>query len=78
MTNYNADYDWDLSKKNSYIFTVPATYTYQIDADTEEEAREILEERGGADILGDVDISAKDYRNATLEETWESEPLLNE
>ncbi len=72
MTNYNADYDWDLSKKNSYIFTVPATYTYQIDADTEEEAREILEERGGADILGDVDISAKDYRNATLEETWES------
>ncbi len=78
MTNYNADYDWDLSKKNSYIFTVPATYTYQIDADTEEEAREILEERGGADILGDVDISAKDYRNATLEETWESEAWLNE
>ena len=78
MIDYNADYDWDLSKKNSYIFTVPATYTYQIDADTEEEAREILEERGGADILGDVDISAKDYRNATLEETWESEVWLNE
>ena len=78
MTDYNADYDWDLSKKNSYIFTVPATYTYQIDADTEEEARDILEERGGADILGDVDISAKDYRNATLEETWESEAWLNE
>ena len=78
MTDYNADYDWDLSKKNSYIFTVPATYTYQIDADTEEEAREILEERGGADILGDVDISAKDYRNATLEETWKSEASLNE
>ncbi len=75
-SNYNER--WDLSKKNSYVFSVPATYTYQIDADTEEEAREILEERGGADILGDVDISAKDYRNATLEETWESEAWLNE
>ena len=47
MIDYNADYDWDLTKKNSYIFSVPATMIYQIDADTEEEAREILEERGG-------------------------------
>ena len=51
---------------------------YRIDADSEGEAREILEERGGSDIRGDLDISSKDYRNATLEETWESEPLLNE
>jgi hypothetical protein len=78
MIDYNAPYDWDLSKKNTYIFTVPATMVYQIDADTEEEAREVLEERGGSDIGGDLDISSKDYRNATLEETWESEPLLNE
>ena len=75
MTDYGADYDWDLSKKNSYIFSVPATMVYQIDADTEEEAREILEERGGADIRGNLDISSKDYRNATLEETWEVEVL---
>ena len=78
MIDYNADYDWDLSKKNSYVFSVPATYIYQIDADTEGEAREILEERGGADILGDLDVSAKDYRNANLEETWESEAWFNE
>lgn len=75
MTDYGADYDWDLSKKNSYIFSVPATMVYQIDADTEEEAREILKERGGADIRGNLDISSKDYRNATLEETWEVEVL---
>ena len=25
MIDYNADYDWDLSKKNTYIFSVPAT-----------------------------------------------------
>ena len=75
MTDYGADYDWDLSKKNSYIFSVPATMVYQIDADTEEEAREILEERGGSDIRGNLDISSKDYRNATLEETWEVEAL---
>ena len=78
MTDYGADYDWDLSKKNSYIFSVPATMVYQIDADTEEEAREILEERGGADIRGNLDISSKDYRNATLEETWGSKAWLNE
>ena len=75
MTDYNADYDWDLSKSNTYIFSVPATMVYQIDADSEEEAREILEERGGSDIRGNLDISSKDYRNATLEETWEVEAL---
>ena len=71
MTDYGADYDWNLSKSNTYIFSVPATMVYRIDADSEGEAREILEERGGSDIRGNLDIS-KDYRNATLEETWES------
>ena len=65
----------DLTKKNTYIFSLPATYIWQVDADSEEEAREILEERGGSDIRGNLDISSKDYRNATLEETWEVEAL---
>ena len=30
----------DLSKKNTYVFSVPATYVYEVDADTEEEAGE--------------------------------------
>ena len=70
MSNYNDR--WDLSKKNTYIFSVPATYVYNVDADSEEEARELLREKGGVDILGDLlEISDKDYRNADLEETWE-------
>jgi len=69
MSNY---YDrLDLSKKNTYVFSVPATYVYEIDADTEDEARELLREEGGTAILGDLlEISDKDYRDAYLEETW--------
>ena len=71
MSNYNDR--WDLSKKNTYILSVPATYLYEIDADTEEEARQLLRDKGGIDIFGELlEISDKDYRNATLEETWES------
>jgi hypothetical protein len=71
MSNYNDR--WDLSKKNTYVFSVPTSYLYQIDADTEKEARAMLEENGGIDILGELsEIDHKAYINATLEETWES------
>ena len=71
MSNYNDR--WDLSKKNTYVFSVPATYIYEIDADNEEEARTMLEEQGGVEILGELgEIDHKSYCNANLEETWES------
>ena len=58
-------------KENTYVFSVPATYIYEIDADTEDEARNILEEAGGLDLLGELcDLSRKDYRNAVLEESF--------
>jgi len=73
MGNGNYNKRWDLSKKNTYILSVPATYFYEIDADTEEEARALLAEEGGLEILGQLgEITHKDYLNATLEETWES------
>ena len=57
----------------TYIFSVPATYVYEVDADSEEEARELLEEEGGMDILGELcDMTRKDYQNATLEQILES------
>ena len=63
----------DLTKKNTYVFSVPATYFYEIDADTEEEARELLVDKGGIDFFGQLgEITHKDYLNATLEETWET------
>jgi hypothetical protein len=71
MSNYNDRLD--LSKKNTYILSVPATYFYEIDADTEEEARALLMKEGGMEILGELgEITHKDYLNATLEETWKS------
>ena len=74
MSNGNYNQRWDLTKKNTYVFSVPATYIYEIDADTEEEARTLLEEHGGIEILGTLgEITHKDYINATLEETWTSE-----
>ncbi len=63
----------DLTKKNTYVFGVPAMYFYTIDADTEEEARKLLVEEGGIEYFGQLgEITHKDYLNATLEETWEA------
>jgi len=71
MSNGNYYDRLDLSKKHTYVFSVPATYIYEIDADTEEEARQLLRDEGGIDILGHLlEISDKDYMNAYLEETW--------
>ena len=72
MSNCNYYDRLDLTKKNTYVFSVPATYVYEIDADTEEEARSALEEKGGIEIIGELgEITRKDYLNASLESTWE-------
>ena len=74
MSNGNYYDRIDLAKKNTYVFSGPATYFYEIDADSEEEARKLLEEGGGMDIMGTLgEITHKDYMNATLEETWRGE-----
>tara|TARA_E500000331_G_scaffold352177_1_gene400204 strand:+ start:44 stop:253 length:210 start_codon:yes stop_codon:yes gene_type:complete len=67
-----SNHERDLLKKNTYVFSVPATYIYEIDADSEKEARSILEDAGGIDLLGELtgpDI--EDYKEAKLEESWE-------
>ena len=43
---------------NTYIFSVPATYFYEVDADTEEEARKLLEEEGGMDTVSYTHLRA--------------------
>ena len=59
------------AKDNTYVFSVPTAYIYTIDADTEEEARDILADAGGLDLFGElVDVTRKDYQNATLEESY--------
>jgi hypothetical protein len=61
------------NKKDKYfVFSVPATMVYEIQAETEEEAREILMEEGGINILGDLcDMTSEDYAQADLEQTYE-------
>jgi DNA-dependent RNA polymerase auxiliary subunit epsilon len=52
---------------SAYKFTVPCHFLYEIEADTEEQARKLLRERGGFDIDGELVIDEIDYRNADLE-----------
>tara|TARA_R100001163_G_C4950312_1_gene118344 strand:- start:4 stop:258 length:255 start_codon:yes stop_codon:yes gene_type:complete len=49
-----------------YEFEVPCSYYYCIEAESEEQARKILIEKGGLDIEGELCIEEKNYRNAIL------------
>ena len=50
----------------TYQFDVPCVYYYEIDAETEEQARKILIEKGGIDIDGDLLLEKGDYEQAKL------------
>ena len=54
--------------KKTFQFDVPCVYYYEIDADTEEEARKILVEKGGLDpdFEGDLCLDEEDYKEAQL------------
>jgi hypothetical protein len=63
----------DQSKKEKYfVFSVPTAFVYEIQAETEEEAREILVEEGGLSIFGEqCEMTSQDYAQADLEQTYE-------
>ena len=50
----------------TFKFAVPCSYTYEIQAQSEDEARKVLEEKGGLDIRGDLEIDEVDYQYETL------------
>ena len=50
----------------TYQFDVPCVYYYEIDAETEEQARKILISKGGIDIEGDLLLEQGDYEQAKL------------
>ncbi|MDO7612919.1 MAG: hypothetical protein MUQ75_01695 [Crocinitomicaceae bacterium] len=62
-----------MAQKDKYfVFSVPTAYIYEIQAESEKEAREILVEHGGIEIYGDqCEMLAEDYQNAELEQTYE-------
>ena len=53
-----------MSKK--YIFDVPCFYVYEVEAETEYEARKILVEDGGLQLDGDLSLDSNDYLDAKL------------
>lgn len=60
-----------VKKEKYFVFSVPTAYIYEIQAETEKEAREILVEHGGIDIHGDqCEMTSEDYENAELEQTY--------
>jgi len=52
--------------KKTYQFDVPCVYYYEIDANTEEQAKKILQQKGGISIDGDLLIDEDNYKQATL------------
>ena len=40
-------------KENYFVFSVPTAYIYEIQAETEKEASELLVEHGGIEIYGE-------------------------
>ena len=47
-----------------YQFIVPCSYYYEIEAKSEDEARQILLDKGGIDIMGELLIESDDYKKA--------------
>ena len=52
--------------KKSYQFMVPCSYMYEVEANSEHEAREKLVKEGGITITGTTCIERDDYFNAEL------------
>tara|TARA_R110002124_G_scaffold62401_1_gene170709 strand:- start:1338 stop:1607 length:270 start_codon:yes stop_codon:yes gene_type:complete len=52
--------------KKKYQFDVPCVYYYEIDADTEKQARKILLDKGGLDIEGNLYLNKDNYKRAEL------------
>lgn len=52
----------------TYTFSVPCSMVYDIEAQSEEEARKLLLERGGYSVRGEIVIDGFDYQEAILVE----------
>ena len=53
-------------KTKTYQFDVPCFYYYEINAESEEQARKLLIEKGGINIEGDLLLEKGDYEQAKL------------
>ena len=54
-----------------YIFDVPCYYVYEVEAETEKQAKEILIKDGGLELIGNLSLDKENYKKATLNEVRE-------
>ena len=67
QTPQEIEAEMEQNKKKTYSFEVPAFYHYEIEANSEDEARAILEEKGGIEIDGTLcELDYRDYQKAKL------------
>ena len=75
-----------MKTNKTYTFAVPCSYVYEIGAESEEQARKILCEKGGLDIDGELLLEDDAYRKAdfiklnrrsTKENVMKSKHLFN-
>ena len=52
--------------EKEFTFSVPCSLEYRIFAHNEEEAKNILIEKGGYEIQGEISVEGSDYDNAIL------------
>ena len=62
-----------MKTNKTYTFAVPCSYVYEIEAETQEKAKEILMEKGGWDISGELCLESEDYKNATCLDEYDSD-----
>ena len=54
-----------------FIFNVPCYYVYEIKAETEEQAKQILIKDGGLSLDGNLSLDEDNYKQAILNSTEE-------
>ena len=62
---------------NTYYFSIPCSYVYEINAMTEEQAKDILIEDGGLNISGDLCLEEENYKEAECFEIYIGEEITN-
>ena len=60
----NKEKETKMKTNKTYTFAVPCSYVYEIGAESEEQARKILCEKGGLDIDGELSLEDDAYRKA--------------
>ena len=55
-----------IEKRKEFTFSVPCSLEYRIFAHNEKEAKDILLEKGGYEIQGEISVEGSDYDNAIL------------